>query len=108
MTEARMEWQKNRLTLDGHAGGGPRGQDIICAAESMLTQALLQTLIDLEEEKKCSVDWIGSAEGGYLQVDAAAAAGYEETIETCFRMTVTGLRMLEERYPEHIKLTEEG
>jgi len=31
---------RGTLTVEGHAGAGPEGQDIICAAVSMLVSAL--------------------------------------------------------------------
>lgn len=107
MTQARMNWKRLTLDMDGHADAGPYGKDIVCAAESMLTQALLQTLIDLEADKRCGMQWTGSPEIGFLHVEAAPAEGQEETIRTCFRVTVTGLRMLAERYPNYINLEED-
>lgn len=35
----------------GHAGAGPPGQDIICAAVSALTQSLISSVEELTEDK---------------------------------------------------------
>ena len=107
MTKARMNWKRMVLDLDGHAGSGRRGQDIVCAAESMLTQALLQTLMDMEEERKVSIEWTGSPEMGFLHIEAAPAEEYTDEVSACFRVTVTGLRMLAEEYKDYIELEEE-
>lgn len=108
MTKARMNWNRLKLTMEGHAGSGVKGRDIVCAAESMLTQALLQTLLDMQDGKKLALDWSGSPQIGFLQIEAAPAEGYREVTETCFRVAVTGLRMLEEKYPDYIRLKEDG
>ena len=107
MTKARMNWKRLVLDLDGHAGSGRRGQDIVCAAESMLTQALLQTLMDMEDEKKVSIEWTGSPEMGFIHIEAAPAEEYRQEAEAVFRVTVTGLRMLAEEYKDYIELEEE-
>lgn len=35
---------ERRLVVQGHAGYGPEGQDIVCAAASALVYALAETL----------------------------------------------------------------
>ena len=108
MTRARMHWRSLILELEGHANAGRMGEDIVCAAESMLTQALLQTLIDAEREKKVGLYWTGSPELGFLRIEAAPAEEHRSEIRACFVLVVTGLRMLEEKYPQYIKLEEVG
>ena len=108
MTQARMDWDRLILDVDGHASSAPRGQDIVCAAESMLTQALLQTLMDMVEEDKVAISWTGSPEKGQLKIEATPAEEYRKEIAAAYRVTVTGLRMLAEEYPDYIRLTEGG
>ena len=42
--------RKGRITVIGHAGNGPPGQDIVCAAVSVLVQNLIQSIEDLTED----------------------------------------------------------
>ena len=107
MTQARMDWQALRLEMRGHAGSAERGKDLVCAAESMLTQALIRTLMDMEAEARLQMRWKGSAEAGTMDIEAVPAEEHENETRACFRVTVTGLRMLAEAYPEYIKLEEE-
>ena len=107
MTKVKMDWKRLVLDMDGHAGSGIYGQDIVCAAESMLMQALLQTLIDMEQEKKLGMDWTGGPDMGFVHVEAAPAEEYRQEAEAVFRVTVTGLRMLAEEYKDYIELEEE-
>ena len=106
MTKARMDWGKLKLEMNGHANAAEKGRDIVCAAESMLTQALLQTLLEMNEEKKLWLEWTGSAAAGYLKMEAAPLDDYKAEVRACFRICVTGLRMLAEKYPEYIELEE--
>ena len=107
MTKARMYWRGLELVLKGHANSAPKGQDMVCCAESMLTQALLQTLIEMEKEKKTSMNWAGSDRSGCMCIRATPAEGQEEIVRAVFRVCVTGLRMLAEEYPQYIELKEE-
>lgn len=107
MTYARMNWGKMELQLDGHANYAESGKDIVCAGISMISQALIQTLIDMEKERKTSLFWAGSPGVGFMRVEATPKENHQNEIRACFRMCVTGLRMLEERYPDYIKLEEE-
>lgn len=43
--------QKSFITVSGHAGNGPPGHDIVCAAVSVLTQNLIKSIEDLTEDK---------------------------------------------------------
>ena len=108
MTQARMDWDRLILDVDGHANSAPRGQDIVCAAESMLTQALLQTLMDMKSEQKTELSWTGNPEIGFMVLKAVPAEEHRREVAAAFRVTVTGLRMLAEEYPDYIRLTEGG
>lgn len=42
---------KGAITVTGHAGYAPVGQDIVCAGVTTLTQTLIKSLEDLTEDK---------------------------------------------------------
>ena len=108
MTQARMDWKWMELTLDGHAGAGEKGQDLVCAAISMLSQALVTALQELEHKTGCTrVKWSGTPEEGRLKVRATVNWTNLTLVRAYFEVAVTGLRMLGERYPEYIRLEEE-
>lgn len=87
-------YTKNRLTLHGHAGYAPRGQDIVCAAVSALLYALVAAL-----EEKDAVREVQIRSG---QVTVAGAEGSEAE----FRMIRCGLAQLAARYPQCVRLEE--
>lgn len=82
------------LTVSGHAGYGQAGQDIVCAAASILAYAFAQRLADIGaldsntfsagDCRVCGIDCPGAR-----QAMAFAAAGY---------------RLLADAYPDHIQL----
>lgn len=43
--------RKDGITVTGHAGYAPAGQDIVCAGVSTLTQTLIKSIGDLTEDK---------------------------------------------------------
>jgi len=103
MTRIRMDWKKLALTAEGHAGGGPRGQNIICAGISALTQALLNQLL-LEEETRTiyTID----EEKGTLSVRTFPDERIKPRILDYFRVIMTGLKAWEQAFPENVKTEE--
>lgn len=81
------------LCMEGHAGYAERGNDIVCAAASMLAQALVFAL-----EGVTDINLDVRMQPGKLFV----AAGATQTTEPMFRMCMVGLKALAEKYPKNI------
>ena len=79
-----------RLTVEGHAGTAPAGEDLICAAASMLVQTL----------RACT----GLGEVGKGR---ARLTGRPEE-RPVFDALSTGFRLLAEGYPECVAFTCRG
>ncbi|HIT90136.1 MAG TPA: ribosomal-processing cysteine protease Prp [Candidatus Merdenecus merdavium] len=47
--------QKENISVTGHAGYAPSGQDIVCAGVSTLTQALIASIENLTEDRPCYI-----------------------------------------------------
>lgn len=43
--------RRDGITISGHAGYAPAGQDIVCAGVSALTQTLIKSIEDLTSDK---------------------------------------------------------
>ena len=82
-------FSKNRLTVEGHAGYAPKGQDIVCAAVSALVYALIGTLEETENVAEVVL------RPGYAVVEAK-----EKT--AAFDLLRCGLGQLAERYPDFV------
>ena len=87
----RAVFDKGRLTVEGHAGYAPKGQDIVCAAVSALVYALIGTL----EET-------GNVAEVVLRPGYASVAAKEET--AAFDLVRCGLGQLAEKYPEFVQV----
>lgn len=88
MTRVRYEPSIPALELDGHAGAGPRGRDVVCAALSIL----LFTLADAEDAAQLRL------REGYARVAGGEKSAYE--------LIVRGVRLLAENYPQYVSLEE--
>ena len=107
MTKAKMDWETMTLEMDGHANSAPAGKDLVCAAESILTQALVNTLAAEEERAgiiKLDVD--ADKKAGTMRIHAMVPEVFKNAYKPFFKVCVTGLRMLAEQYPEYIQLKE--
>ena len=104
MITATMDWNRLTMEVDGHAGYAEKGKDIVCAAASMLAGALGGVLEEAKSRGRC--DMTSRDEDGHSVIRAAPRMGNVAEVKAYFRMAVTGFRMLQEQYPEHIRIRE--
>lgn len=91
MIKAVYDPAANALTISGHAGYAPQGQDIVCAGVSALIYALLGALSG--SEGLCFRD-----EGGVMRIRAPKAKYAELSMAVC------GLEQLARAYPGYVDL----
>ena len=85
----------------GHAGAGPTGTDIVCAAVSVLMRAAVSSLLEREgitlrydEPKK-----------GFLNLEADYTAEGKDFLFAVGVFLVEGIASVAEEYPQNCKLT---
>ena len=89
------------LKAEGHADYAKVGQDdIVCASVS----ALFYTLANYLEQIGAD-DLVGNDDDDFLI--ECKALYQDEAVHTAFRMTVFGLSLISEQYPNNISITEE-
>lgn len=88
----RAVFTHDRLTLFGHAGFAPRGQDIVCAAASALVYALIGALEEQDNIREVVV------RPGHVSVAAKAGGRAEFDLIRC------GLGQLAARYPACVRI----
>ena len=88
----RVVWTKDRVTLHGHAGNAPRGQDTVCAAVSALVFALVGTLEQQGKLREAVV------RAGYATVCAREGCEAQLSVVRC------GLGQLAALYPECVRV----
>lgn len=105
MTRIEYSIESMYLHCKGHAGGGPAGQDIICAGVSALSMALLNQLNEEEEKGTIRSRW--KMEPGEMTLKAEVKAPrHKKTIRDYFKVIIMGLQAMAENYPEHIDIRE--
>ena len=76
MIEVRV--RKNHITVSGHAGHAPPGQDIICAGVTALVQTLIESVRALTEDRieydispgRADIRWMNLSEKSKTLVDS--------------------------------------
>ena len=95
------------LTLQGHAGGAPRGQDLVCAAVSMLTYALAQRLTELDSKGALVQPPKICLTPGDAQISAIAKENRAAQVQEAFALIRSGLTLLQHHYPQQVQLKAE-
>lgn len=87
---------ERRINIDGHANYDEPGRDIVCAAVSMLTQSLIQSIEELtsDEIHYVMIPGTGHIEFGDLSERARLL------VDSFF----VGVLMIAEEYPDNVKV----
>lgn len=87
---------KGKITITGHAGYAPAGQDIVCAAVSALTGTFIASIEELTTDKLKAVTGQGNAIIEYRNLTERATV----LLDSFF----VGLNMIAETYPDHVRI----
>lgn len=105
MTKIRMDWKRLELIAEGHAGGGPRGKNIICAGISALTMALLNQLLVDEQNR---TEWSMDEEAGYIRIRTDPPDNFRPRIRNYYEVIMTGLQAWAQAFPQNIRIEEDN
>lgn len=86
--------KKGRIEIDGHAGYGRRGEDIVCAAVSALAYTLAESLENLTDD---SVKYSLTPGRAFIECQNLSDAG--RLITESF---LVGIKLIAGSYPEFI------
>ena len=106
MTKISMNWEDLTLRISGHAGGGEKGNDIICAGISALTFALVNALEDASARGRTRLNWKEDREKAEIRITAVPFSGYITEIRAYYRVIIMGMKAMAEEYPDNIKIGE--
>lgn len=101
MITIRYDEQTLTMEITGHAGQAPCGQDIVCAAVSILAETLLKNLMKFAEHGWYQLDY--EMDKGYMYIHCKVN-GYFSMVVEMYRFTMEGMKMLAEEYGKHIKI----
>lgn len=89
----RVRAGERRITVSGHAGYAPAGQDIVCAAVSALTYALAGYLEETGQAARSDI------RRGYADIEGAKGCG------AAFALVRCGMEQLAAAYPDCVEMT---
>lgn len=91
-------------TAEGHSGYGEHGEDIVCAAISVLTQTALLSLNRVCEIREKDIEF--ELEDGYIRamINGDIEAKAREKVNVVLRSMIVGLESVAEQYPDFITL----
>ncbi|AEF86933.1 conserved hypothetical protein [Treponema primitia ZAS-2] len=84
-------------TVKGHAGAGPKGDDIVCAAVSVLTRTALRIL----SEKEGIMVQGEAPERGLVRMEIDYTGEGREFLSAAGTFLLEGLKSISEEFPEY-------
>lgn len=99
----REYYDRYLLIVEGHADYNKNGDDIVCAAVSVLVYTFLNMLKDEECDGRLKIRR-EALRDGYFCVEVEPFDFSKEKTKGIVETIVMGLAMLNEEYPEFVKL----
>ena len=92
------------MTLKGHAGTAPKGEDLVCSAATMLAYTVAQAVQFLYEKGQLKKKpKIHITDGAATIIATPTEEGYAPVLHT-FWVAQCGIHVLQHNYPENVKL----
>ena len=92
------------MTLKGHAGAAPKGEDLVCSAATMLAYTVAQAVQFLNEQgmlkKKPKIH---ITDGSTTIIATPTEDGYAPVLHT-FWVAQCGIHVLQHNYPQYVEL----
>lgn len=93
------------VKVEGHAGSAPRGEDIVCAAASILTYTIAQSLNYMHSEGKLQKKPnIKISDTGDAVITAKPKEEHYAEALHCYFIAQVGFHLLEHNFPEYVTL----
>jgi uncharacterized protein YsxB (DUF464 family) len=90
------------LQMDGHAMEAERGQDIVCAAASMLAGTLAENLLQADGQgilRKTPDIYLAD---GCARIHAEPKRAYRQSVRMIFDALAVGLELLARQHPQRV------
>jgi uncharacterized protein YsxB (DUF464 family) len=91
----------NRVTVEGHAGSGPEGHDLVCASVSALALTLAGNVAYMKAQDAVYGEILKLNEGN-AEIQCTPYRRYKDSVEQIFRAICVGFELLATKYPENI------
>lgn len=97
MIRVVYEPESFRICAEGHANAGPQGQDIVCAAVSMLMYTLIASLA------RSGIDADVEEEPGMMLLSVTPEDFDRDYCRAIFDTVSAGLELLADKEPDHVE-----
>ena len=97
----------NRVTVEGHAGSGPEGHDLVCASVSALALTLAGNVSYMEAQEAVHGVTIKLEEGS-AEIQCTPYRRYKDSAQQIFRAICVGFELLATKYPQNISYEVRG
>ena len=101
MIRVTYDIKHNLVKIDGHAGSGPVGHDLVCAAVSALALTLAGNVSYMQTQDAVYGVSIDLKEGN-AEIKCSAYRRYKDSVEQIYRAICVGFELLSTKYPENI------
>ena len=91
------------ICVDGHAGYGPGGNDVVCAACSVLTCTLMECAAQMDADGVLR-SLVSERTGGHAVVKMQAEQSGAGRVYSMVDTIRTGFQLLAEQYPKHVNV----
>lgn len=106
-TVARTVWNSGvtgyEVKAEGHAGAGEYGQDIVCAAVSVLLQTLANEVTEAARAGLLAVGVVAHGDG-WMKVEMNPTDQTQDMADAWVELVQDGIDALAESYPENVEL----
>lgn len=102
MVHVTYDCGKFDLRVTGHAGAAPRGEDLVCAAVTMLARTFAENAKQMDKAGIVSGVHIELEEGN-AHVWCRPAKKYRAVAASVLQAICIGFEILEREYPEYVK-----
>lgn len=106
-TVARTVWNSGvtgyEVKAEGHAGAGEYGQDIVCAAVSVLLQTLANEVTEAARAGLLAVGAVAHGDG-WMKVEMTPTDQTQDMADAWVELVQDGIDALAESYPENVEL----
>lgn len=98
-----------RLTVEGHAGAGDKGQDVVCASASILAYTVAQVIRTMEHHGDLQgAPCIELNEGNASIILRCKNDDIYAEARHTFLVAKTGYELLAHNYPQHVEIKSVG
>lgn len=101
MIQAVYDKEKYSLTMDGHAGAGPIGYDLVCSSASILAYTLGANVSQMEALGQAEVIHL-ELQSGHAEIVCKPGEKSAAIVGLVFDAICVGFEMLSRTYPQHI------